>query len=228
MGTNHKLKILRLINKVNWAYYVASSCSVFFEACLIPTSAGKFCILKLSPVKIDRKTDDFFHRFISPNTGSNFSPIPSRLVSIYPHLSVFKGSAPFDPVNHSYKSLFMQKKRFLQREFLKLLVGYKDSVEITGYARRSWISLRQVKSKPSFKCSINFKIGRSYINRIFIPWSLTVTLFKRRFIHMFSPSKGDLRNLVQQVYRLEPADCYKGGGIRLRSIGVSIKVPFSR
>ena len=88
-------------------------------------------------------------------------------------------------------------------------------MEITGYARRSWIE----KSSNSLK----FKVGKSYINSFLLPKFIKIFLFKKRFLYFFSFDYLYLYNLIYQIWNLKKSDPYKAGGIRLKSVDLKIK-----
>jgi ribosomal protein L6P/L9E len=84
--------------------------------------------------------------------------------------------------------------------------GSSLALRLTSYARRA--------SFYKQKKILLIRSGHSFIDRFYIPEGIRFKLIRKRFIHLYSFDPQKLDWFGRLIFKLKPADPYKGGGIR--------------
>ena len=121
-----------------------------------------------------------------------------------------------DLLNYFYlKSKVNLFLNLLHNSCYNLNMGLSDSLEITGYARRSWFS--------SSKKHIVLKVGKTHLDSVFISNKVLITLVRKRLIYLYTYNLRYLKKISYAIHSSKPADIYKGAGIILKSLNLQLK-----
>jgi hypothetical protein len=93
----------------------------------------------------------------------------------------------------------------INRQVFADFQAYKRAIEVVGYIRRVWYL-------PVHHILI-FRLGKSFLNTIYLRNSLIIELVKKRVLYLFGPRANVVHQAAQRFVDLCPTSAYKLSGL---------------